>query len=453
MPLLATHTEEMARIVGAAHVSTDPARLARYGVDGLHPAMVVEPASREEIAAIIRLAREHKLKLMPVGGGTRLGIGAIPEGVEVAVSLARLNRVVNYEPADLTVSVEAGVRLADFERQLAADRLFLPLDPPYAREGTIGGILATNATGPKRFAYGGPRDFTLGMVYVTGEGMIAKTGGRVVKNVAGYDLAKLLIGSYGTLGIITDIHFKLFPLPRESRTVIAQFREIEHAFAMRRAILRSALQPSAVDLIDGQAARILGRSPQLSSSHYSLLASVGGVEPVIDRSARELAQMAESSQAVSLTSVTGQEETVLWERIQEFVAALRAEAPGLTMIKASLPLAQLGPFVRRAEEIATRFEFPSATVARAASGIAYFSLLAGEPSEKVTERLAQAATEIIHAGTSLGGRITLLWCPPAVKGDVNVWGPLGDDLALMRKLKATFDPDRVLNPGRFLGGI
>lgn len=452
MPVLASHGEELARIVGAEHVSADAALLARYEVDGLRPGFLVEPGSREEIAAIVRLARERKLKLLPAGGGTRLALGGIPEGVDAVVSLARLQRVTNYEPADLTASVEAGARLADFQRTLGRDRLSLPLDPPYAREGTLGGILATNSTGPKRFAYGSARDFTLGLAYVTGEGRLAKAGGRVVKNVAGYDLVKLLIGSLGTLGIITDIHFKLFPLPRTSATVIAAFEKLAEALELRHAILRSPLQPLAVDLVDASAARILG-SPELASKRYALLVGVGGVERVIERSTRELSQLADQCRAGAAITRTGADEAALWERVQEFPGAFRTHAGGLTMIKAALPLAQLGAFLRRAEEIASQHELATATVARAASGIAYFSLLGKDTSEETCARLTQAAIELIHAGTSLGGRVTLLWCPTAVKRDVNVWGTLGDDLPLLRKLKAAMDPDRVLNPGRFLGGI
>lgn len=440
-------------------------------MDGVTPAAVVEPTDAKELAAIVQWARSHQVALLPATTGLYLPLGNPPAAIGVAVSLARLNRVLHYDPGDLTLGVEAGLPLAEVQKLLAGNSLFLPADPPYAGRAALGDLLAANASGPWRFAYGTWRDFVVGMKFVNGEGKLIKTGGRVVKNVAGYDLSKLLIGSLGSLGIVTEINFRVFPRPRQTATFVAAFTEAHTALAMRDRIVHSVWQPQALELLSPEAARLLHSTPLspvaplsradardatgsvIPSDHWSLVVSVGGVEKVIQRYETDFSALAQEFKAASFTVHREEEEHAVWASVRDLLPRARESNPATTVVKAALPLTQVGPFLTKGQQVAARCELPVAASAHAGSGIAFLYLLPNPGMADAARRMAQAATEMIHAGNNLGGRVTIPWCPTEVKRDVNVWGPLRDDFPLMKKLKTQFDPDRILNPGRFVGGL
>ena len=206
---------ELAALAGTSHALTDIAACATLAVDGKAPDCAVAPFSAEQVAAVLHYASTHQLALIPRGNGTKLSMGNPPRRYDVALSLGELNRVIHYEPADLTISVEPGMTFGAFQELVGRSGLWLPLDPRGGAGSSIGGIIAANAAGPLRQGFGGPRDMVLGLKIATTDGKIAKTGGRVVKNVAGYDLGKLLTGSCGTLGVIVEASLKLFPKPPE----------------------------------------------------------------------------------------------------------------------------------------------------------------------------------------------------------------------------------------------
>ena len=451
MPV-ATENIETLRSLLSAPVQSDAAARERFRVDGRVPEAVVEPASVEELAEVVRWARARRVALVPVTSGCYLPLGNPPRAAEVAVSLARLNRVLHYDPGDLTFGVEAGMLLADAKKHIGTDRLILPADPPYADRAAIGGLLAAHASGPLRFGYGTWRDFVVGMKFVSGEGKLVKSGGRVVKNVAGYDLGKLLIGSLGTLGIITEVNFKLFPAPAAAASFVFSFETAEAALDARMRIVHSAWQPRALELLDPRAGELTA-TPALSRDHWSLVVAVGGVERVIERYQRDFSALAREAGAADFHTARDEQNQALWKALRSLLARTRESNPATTVVKGALPLTSVEPFLARAKQVAGRYELPSAATAHAGSGIAYIYLLPAAGMEDASRKVAQAATEMIHAGNNLGGRVTIPWCPLEVKADVNVWGPLRDDYALMKKLKASFDPDGILNPGRFVGGL
>jgi len=463
VPVAANTLGQLSSLLGSDRLSTDAAATRPFRVDGVTPAAVVEPTDAKELAAIVQWARSHQVALLPATTGLYLPLGNPPAAIGVAVSLARLNRVLHYDPGDLTLGVEAGLPLAEMQKLLAGNGLFLPADPPYAGRAALGGLLAANASGPWRFAYGTWRDFVVGMKFVTGEGKLIKTGGRVVKNVAGYDLSKLLISSLGSLGIVTEINFRVFPQPRQTATFVAAFTEAHTALAMRDRIVHSVWQPQALELLSPEAARLLHSTPLspvapatgsvIPSDHWSLVVSVGGVEKVIQRYETDFSALARELKAASFTVHHQEEERALWAGVRDFLPRTRESNPATTVVKAALPLTQIGPFLGRGQQVAARYELAAAAGAHAGSGIAFLYLLPDPGMADAARRTAQAATEMIHAGNNLGGRVTIPWCPTEVKRDVNVWGPLRDDFPLMKKLKAQFDPDRILNPGRFVGGL
>src|SRR5580700_11014717 len=259
-PVSFTRLEEIA---GGAYVVTDAAEISAREVCGARPAAVVCPTDAAQIAEILRFAAAEKLAVIPTGGCTKLGIGSPPARYDIALDLSRMNRVLAYDPQDLTLGVEPGVRIQDLLGTLAEKNQFLPLVVPFLDRATVGGIVAANSSSPLRHAYGAVRDFCLGMEFVTGEGTRAKSGGRVVKNVTGYDLHKLLVGSLGTLAVITRVNFRTFPLLPAQGTFAVSFSSAEAAFDFCRDISHSVLTPQMVEVVDPGAGRLLF-SPEAS---------------------------------------------------------------------------------------------------------------------------------------------------------------------------------------------
>ena len=308
-------------IVGGAHVVTDPAEIAARQVDGMRPSAVVQPAEVAEISEIVRFATAEKLAIIACGGCTKLGIGSPPSRYDIALDLSRMNRVLAYDPRDLTLGVEPGVRIEDLLRVLAEQKQFLPLAVPFAERATVGGIVATNSSSPLRHAYGGVRDFCLGMEFVTGEGAAAKSGGRVVKNVTGYDLHKLLIGSLGTLGVITRVNFRTFPLHIAHGTFIASFSDAEGAFSFCRTMAHSVLTPQMVEVADPGAAHLFfsAETPaRVAPQQWSVIITAAGQPSVVDRHARELGHMASAANADEFVPLSDAEHSSVVSRICEF---------------------------------------------------------------------------------------------------------------------------------------
>lgn len=212
----------LAEIVGDANVVANPADLAAYAIGPMKPSAAVRPGSAEQTAEVIKRAAADKLGVVACGARTKLDMGLPPRKYDLAIDVTRLNRLVAYDPDDLTLSVEPGLALQRLSEVLAERGQFLPLDAPFFRSATVGGTIASAMDSPLRQLYGTARDFVLGMEFVTGDGSLAKSGGRVVKNVTGYDVHKLMIGSFGTLGVITRINFRTFPLPRSVRAFVAR---------------------------------------------------------------------------------------------------------------------------------------------------------------------------------------------------------------------------------------
>ncbi len=441
-------------IVGAANVATEPARLADFAVDAVHPSAVVLPGSAEEIAEVVRLAAAEKLAVIPCGGRTKLGMGMPPRHYDLAVDLTRMNRLLAYDPGDLTLGVEAGIRFAQLNGVLAAQKQFVPLAPPFADAATIGGLMAANASTPLRHAYGSARDYVLGMEFVTGKGELAKSGGRVVKNVAGYDLHKLMLGALGTLGIITRVNFKTFPLPHAQRAFAASFAQAGEALAFCRAIARSPLRPHLVEVLDAQAAHILGAEDQLPANLWHVVVAAAGEERVVERHGGELARLAEQACAAAYVTLGDTDKSDLLGRIREFPKHVTQCSPAAALFRISILPTKMAALVARAKQIAERNALQSAVLVRA-SGIVFFVLLPPAQEKTALARLAQAATELLHASTSseLGGRPVIEFCPTDLKAQVNIWGPARDDLVLMQRLKKVFDPQGILCPGRYMGGI
>ncbi len=436
----------LATLIGEAHVATDPAICDSVAVDDLSPHSVAYPHSADDVAAVLAWARERSLAVIPCSNATKLHIGNIPRRYDVALCLKEMNRVPHYEPADLTASVEPGVKLSSFQQLLSRDGLWLPLDPPGGREATLGGIVATNAVGPARLKYSAPRDIVIGMKIATTEGKVVKTGGRVVKNVAGYDVAKLMAGSYGTLGAIVEISFKLFPLPAHRATWVLAGGGFEAAREFRRRVLASPLSPLRMVLLDRIAAAwARGQSAAEGSDEWlETWIEFGGTERVIQRSAKSLAELIDGTGA-TLNPIETDFASACWDRICDFSALGSTYFPHAVSFKASLPIAAGEEFVRRAHEEAGRQHVRAACASYPG---AVHGCLAGE-----SEPVVALAGSLREGTRGLGGSLVMERCSPELKQRMEVWGPPGDGFDVMRKLKEAWDPGATLSPGRFVGGL
>jgi glycolate oxidase FAD binding subunit len=411
-----------------------------------------------QVAEIIRFAAAEKLSVIPCGGCTKLGIGSPPARYDIALDLSLMNRVLAYDPHDLTLGVEPGVRIEDLLRVLAEQNQFLPLAVPFADRATVGGIVAANSSSPLRHFYGGVRDFCLGMEFVTGEGVMSKGGGRVVKNVTGYDLHKLLIGSLGTLAVITRVNFRTFPLPPSQGTFVASFSDAESAFGFCRGVAQSVLTPQIVEVADPGAAHLLfsAEAPaRITPQHWSVIISAAGQPSVVDRYARELGHMASAGNAAEFVPLNDAEHVSVLARIQEFPRLILEAAPSAAIFRIGVVPSAMPLLLGGLSGLAEQCGLTVATLTRA-SGVMYVAVLQKEGSEESLESMDKFLNTVsfLNLVHDMNAHAMLEWCPTEVKraaGDV--WGPPRQDFALMQRVKDVFDPQNVLSPSRFAGKI
>lgn len=327
---------------------------------------------------------------------------------DVSVSTVSMNRVLQYEPADLTISVEAGIRWNDLTTLLAGNKQMIPLDPPFADSATVGGVVAANTSGPRRRLFGTARDVIIGMKFATLEGKLVSSGGMVVKNVAGLDMAKLMIGSFGTLAGIGVVNFKLAPSPIVTRTFILSHKSLEEAIVTRDRIIQGVLQPSALDLVNPPAAERLGLSG------YCVLLQAGGSDTVMERYTRELA----GAEIV--------DDDQIWSQVREFTPDwLRAHPQG-AVVRLSTTLQGVSDAMKGANGPA---------VARAGNGVVYVYY-----SDALQARVDE------HKGA-------IEFAPEEAKQSLTLWPHPGSDFPVMQKIKQLFDPKALLNQGRLYGRI
>jgi glycolate oxidase FAD binding subunit len=372
--------------------------------------------------AALHDANESGDAVIPWGGGHHMMLGNVPSRYDVALRTARLNQVIEYEPADLTITVEAGITMSELQRLLAEHGQFLPIDAP--SDATVGGVLAAGLSGPSAHAYGLPRDWLIGCRIALADGTLIKGGGRVVKNVAGYDMTRLAVGSLGTLGVIAEATFKLAPLPAAQEVVIASCRSLEHAIGivLRVDECRLALGAAAV------ANDPMGRRHGLGGPLAALW--IAGPQSAVQRSTRELRDIAA---AAATNHLEGGASETLWATLIE-----SQPNDGATRARASIPPSAVTAFLERCDGPA---------VAYVMTGAVDIELRASD-----AEGAAKQVDALRCAARDAGGSLVVTQAPSEAKQHLDVWGE-SDALPLMRRLKDEFDPGRTLNPGRFIGGI
>lgn len=435
---------EIQQRIPGIEITGEPSILRNYAVDGLLPRLMVTPANAEQIAGVVALASEHKLTTLARGGGSRMHLGAIPEPFDILIETNKLTRLLEHEAPDLTCQVEAGITLASLQTLLATKGQWLPLDPPDPAQATIGGILASNACGPKRLRYGTARDLVIGLQVVQASGEIARSGGKVVKNVAGYDLNKLYIGSLCTLGIIVEANFKLQPLPANERTLLLTFSNSQDIVQAVIAILGSLLTPSAMELIDAGAASDMSDffGLTLPTNGYTLALNFEGSLTTIERQLDEARLIARNNGALLGDDLAGAEQEVFWNGVREHLE-------GAVTCKAAILVSQMAHYLQTLEEICRKHRLESAVIAHAGNGILYIELRPGD----ATPRLVAAIAELRRQAHEARGSLVVERCPVDLKRRIDVWGEPGANFRLMQRLKEQFDPKGTFVKGRFVGGL
>ncbi len=423
--------EALVPIIGDQYVRTEPDVCIAYAAQGVVPGCVATPANIEELASMLRIAQDLRAAVVPWGGGTQQLIGNPPARADLVVRLERLNRVLIHEPFDLTISVEAGMTLGALRDHLAPHGQMLPIDPPLPAHATIGGLIATAADGPRRLGYGTLRDLLIGITVVEVGGRISKAGGMVVKNVSGFDMMKLYLGSFGTLALVASANFKLLPAPRATATLLCVFDIPDGAFAALEALQLTQLTPTAAEYLNAGALQSLGLA-----GACALALRAEGLEAAVERHMADMAALARRNTARDIQRLVGPAEVDLWARIADLPQTAQLAADQALLKLAVLP-AEVERMVDQIEAITAERGCRATIDARGLNGIIY------------------ARVGPVDAAGLAGlcvGLPAVQWVATAIR-DAPHWGAPPSGLDLMQRIKDEFDPLRILNPGRYVEGI
>jgi FAD/FMN-containing dehydrogenase len=472
-------------VMDASRLISDPKALAKYAIHGIVPRSAAKPRSAQEAAEVVRFAASEKLAVVPCGNRTKLDLGAPPLRYDIALDLGGLCEIAHYDPADLTLSADAGIPLAKLNATLLQHNQFLPLLTPYYSSSTIGGAVASGLDSPLRQFYGTARDFLLGAEFIDGTGSQVKSGGRVVKNVTGYDLHKLLIGSLGSLAVITRLNFRTFPAPAAGTCgFIASFPTHEAALALRHRIVESPLSPLTLDVISPSTARIFATRTPLTPEvpvfsgenhdtreislplpgdwfhpqHWQLCAAFAVTPEVLDRYTRDLSRFANDAKAASANFLDDSTRPSIWGRLREAIALFREFSRAASVCRLSVLPGYQAHAITVLEGVANAAGLPITFVARA-SGTIYVGLLPETPGssengeqidEGTLEKLSMLAQEIFALIRSRNGDAAILFAPQALRVMQSMQAAQPKSSTLTPRIKSAFDPRNIFAPGRLI---
>jgi len=444
---------QLEKIVGSEYAVAGPPAAVEFSVDGMVPEVVVRPGTQDEVAKVLAACADTNAAVIPWGGGAAMGLGNPPRRADVAMRLDRLDRIVEFDAANLCVTVEAGVTLAALRTTLAQKREMLPLDPPAENKVTVGGLVAANLSGPSRLLYGTARDWVLGMRVALPGGERIHCGGKVIKNVSGYDMSKLFIGSLGTLGIITEVTFKLLPLPATQAAVVGLFPDLARATDVVRRTLESVLLPEALDCLDADATALV--APRLGleapAGACGLAVAVAGSRETVERQVRDFSALFRDAGGRAMPLPDGRS-VLAWDAIRNIFGLLPVPPAGRVLCKIAVPIGRTGDLFASAGALARRHKLPVTVTAHAGSGVVWACYLLG-PKAPPDEALADALEGLRREAEEAEGSLVLHDAPAPLKARVDAWGKPHDGFGVMKRLKAEFDPRGLCNPGRFLGGL
>jgi glycolate oxidase FAD binding subunit len=437
--------------LGTDLVMADSGILASHRVDGKQAALLCLPETSEQVVAVLRICSEARAAVAPWGGGTAITVGNPPCKIDVILGTNRLNRVMEHDDANLTVTVEAGISLNALQECVARQKQFLPFDVPNPSRATAGGTLAANLNGPRRSSYGSVRDLVIGMKVALATGEHIKAGGKVVKNVAGYDMCKLFVGSLGTLGIVTEATLRMSPFPETAATLVAS-GTLPQVLQVADELSRSQLNPTAVFILNSQAneSQTLARfgrgegegvleNTEGATGDWHLAVWSEGFEESVARHLRDVHTIAERS-GLSTERLRDQRHNRYWNDVRDFPLQ-----PGRLIYRVIVPRASVADVLKIICEWETADDH-QAIVIDVAVGTLWIA-------SAVNKRAAEQFPKLIGMTRERGGHAVMFAAPPHLKEGHDVWGSSAPSLSLMREIKQLFDPKGILNPGRFVSGI
>lgn len=448
--------KDLQKIVGVDNVLTNYEERICYSYDGTFqrgiPEAVIFPGSTEEVAEIVKLANKEKFSIFPRGAGTGLSGGSIPQSEGVALVLTRMNRIKEINKEDLLAVVEAGVITGMFHQEVEKQGLFYPPDPASLKTCTMGGNVAENAGGPRAFKYGVTRDYVLGLEVVTPIGKIMRTGGRTVKNVTGYDLTRLLTGSEGTLGIITEITVRLLPKPRDKKTALVIFDKLDYAAKTVTAIISEGVIPATLELMDKITIECVENHAGLGlpiDAEAILLMEVDGSAAQVAEDIQVIENICKNNncRAIEVASLPEERER-LWKARRSVSSAIVQLKPTKISEDATVPRSKIPEMVRRLREIASKYNLHLPVFGHAGDGNLHPNIIADKNDKEEMERVEKAIAEIFQAALDLGGTLSGEHGIGVMKKPY-LQRELGEEgLEYLKSIKTAVDPNNILNPGK-----
>jgi glycolate oxidase FAD binding subunit len=447
-----TLAARLAAVVGTSQVWVGDERTAAFAIDTQQPTVVVCPDSVEHAAEIVTLAGRDRLSVVPWGQGTQMHLGKAPERYDIALSLAGLTRVIEYDVANLTVLAEAGTPLREIYQVSIPERQFLPLGFP-GTNASLGGLLVTNTSGVKRTRYGALRDLILGVRVALPDGSLVRFGGRVMKNVAGYDMNKLFVGSLGAFGVVLETIYRLAALPEDDRALAVIFPSLAQATAAAAAVQASQLGPSATMLLSAEAVANCAALSQFAVAvpQVMLVLNFDGTYEAVERQIRDSRTLCQRHTMQDEHLLTGEHLLKFWEFQEAWRAAPReADHARLQLRVGTLP-SRLEATMQHLIAAQTASQPGVRWLADFSSGLIFAHVPLPRHNSagmQVQEWLQQLRTHVRHAS----GYCVVEYAPLALRQSLDVWGD-SPGQQLLRRYKQHFDPHAVLNPGRYVAGL
>lgn len=388
------------------------------------PSYLIYPQTQNALAQVVEYANRLQWSILPCGNGSKLNWGGLVKNPQLVISTQRLNRIIDHAVGDLTVTVEAGVTLEQLQRILQPHSQFLPLDPAYPDTATLGGIMATADAGSWRQRYGGVRDMVLGLSFVRYDGKMAKAGGRVVKNVAGYDMMRLFTGSYGSLGIISEMTFRLYPLPEASQTLLMTGNPNDISI-LAQTLRQSGITPTAAEVLSPSLVQNLG---------WEGMGLILRFQSIPESITEQIRQVKKIAQPLDFQSkiYSDSDEVNLWQQLQKTITKSNSIS-NITCKVGILPSAIIN--------LLTQLDLYGLGMVNLSSGLGKL-IIKKEEIEKMRS-LCQT-----HQGF-----LSILEAPKSIKQTIDPWGYNGNALDMMQKIKQKFDPNHLFSPNRFVGKI
>jgi glycolate oxidase len=457
MPDIERAAAALRQALGPDRVMTAPEDMLVYSYDGTwvvgRPQIVVTPLNTQEVAAVVRIASDEEIPIVPRGAASGLAGGAVPLFGGIVVNLTRMNRIIDIDKVNMTVITEPGVVTATLQAAVEREGLFYPPDPASLRQSTIGGNVATSAGGPRCLKYGVTRDYVLGLEAVLPNGEIVRTGALTAKNVTGYDLTHLFVGSEGTLGLVTEATLRLIPLPRARRTVMADFVDVSTAANAVTDVLSAGIVPCAMELMDNTTIKLVEEYTHAGLNQETgalLLVEVDGEDEVVPRQADEIATIFRE-RATSVRQARDQKEAdTFWSARRAVAAAFGQLRPNRLGEDIAVPRSKIPEAIERIRDIGVEFDLTVAIFGHAGDGNLHPNILVDLRNEDETRRTLAAAEEIFKVAMQLGGVLSGEHGIGVLKRDYLADNLHPQALAMMRAIKKTIDPKNIMNPGKVL---